>query len=88
MQVLRKAVFSAPSSFLALASLRHTVRFACFAAASAEGAAAAADAEGGARAGSDRVAAKPPAMAARARHMAAGRLEKRALICSRITPHG
>jgi hypothetical protein len=41
MQVLRNAVLSAPSSFLALAFWRHAVRFACFAAASADAAAAA-----------------------------------------------
>jgi hypothetical protein len=40
MQVLRKEVLSAPKSFLALASLRHAVRLACFAAASLGGAAA------------------------------------------------
>src|ERR1700682_2801113 len=46
MQFFRNAVFSAPTSFLALASLRHAVRLACFAAASPEG-----EAEGGADAG-------------------------------------
>lgn len=41
MQFLRNAVFSAPTSFLALASLRHAVRLACLAAASpGDGAAA------------------------------------------------
>jgi hypothetical protein len=34
MQSFKKAVFSAPSSFLVLVSLRHAVRWACFAAAS------------------------------------------------------
>jgi hypothetical protein len=43
MQLFRNAVLSAPTSFLVLASLRHAVRLACFAAASAEG-----GAEGGA----------------------------------------
>lgn len=41
MQFLRNAVFSAPTSFLALASLRHAVRLACLAAASPGGGAAA-----------------------------------------------
>src|SRR5580658_4659303 len=40
MQPCRNDVLSAPTSFLALASLRHAVRLACFAAASPEGAAA------------------------------------------------
>src|SRR6202171_6644265 len=44
MQFFRNADFSAPTSFLALASLRHAVRLACFAAASPEGAAAGAGA--------------------------------------------
>src|SRR5258708_39509236 len=41
MQFLRNAVFSAPTSFLDLASLRQAVRLACFAAASPVGGAAA-----------------------------------------------
>jgi hypothetical protein len=41
MQFLRNAVFSAPTSFLALASFRHAVRLACLAAASPGGGAAA-----------------------------------------------
>jgi hypothetical protein len=40
MQVLRKEVLSAPTSFFALAFLRQAVRLACFAAASLGGAAA------------------------------------------------
>src|SRR5258708_18929555 len=43
MQFFRNTVLSAPTSFLVLASLRHAVRLACFAAASPEG-----GAEGGA----------------------------------------
>jgi hypothetical protein len=34
MQSFKNAVFSAPTNFLALVSLRHAVRLACFAAAS------------------------------------------------------
>ena len=40
MQVLRKEVLSAPTSFFALASLRQAVRLVCFAAASLGGVAA------------------------------------------------
>lgn len=39
MQLLRNEVFSAPSSFFVLASLRQAVRFACLAAASPDAAA-------------------------------------------------
>jgi len=49
MQSFKNAVFSAPSNFLALVSLRQAVRLACFAAASpAAGEEAAADVEAGA----------------------------------------
>jgi hypothetical protein len=85
MQPCMNDVLSAPTSFLALASLRHAVRLACFAAASAEGVAAGAAAVGFAAAGAgvaaagvpgvsalcaDGVAANPPATAYSHRHTA------------------
>ena len=51
MHSFKKAVFSAPSSFLALVSLRHAVRLACFAAASLAAAAEAGVAVAGVEAG-------------------------------------
>lgn len=45
MQLFKNEVFSAPTSFLVLASLRQAVRFACLAAASLDAAAGAATAE-------------------------------------------
>jgi hypothetical protein len=70
MQFFRKVVFSAPTSFLDLASLRHAVRLACFAAASPKGgtpAGAGAVVEVGA-AGALGAAANPPAAGNRQRH--------------------
>jgi hypothetical protein len=94
MQFFRNAVLSAPTSFLALASLRHAVRLACFAAASLEGAAAdgAGDPAGGgaaaaagavagaAAAGCAGAAANTPLMGKRQRHAAVATVEKRMLI--------
>jgi hypothetical protein len=60
MQVFRNDVLSAPTSFFDLASLRHAVRLACFAAASPEDGAGAAAGDGFAAAGTP-VAATPVA---------------------------
>jgi hypothetical protein len=51
MQLFRNAVFSAPSSFLVLASLRQAVRFTCLAAASLATVAVAGAATGAVEAG-------------------------------------
>src|SRR5258707_10526579 len=101
MQFLRNAVFSAPTSFLALASLRHAVRLACLAAASPEGGVAAgvrvgvAAAPGTAAPG---VAAAPGTSArstggaadapatGRQKHTAAATVPKKKLMESRKTP--
>jgi hypothetical protein len=82
MQVFRKDVLSAPTSFFALASLRHAVRLACFAAASPDdgAGAAAGTAAVGALASGAGGAANPPATGARQRHTAAATLEKRMVI--------
>jgi hypothetical protein len=91
MQFFRNSVLSVPTSFLVLASLRHAVRLACFAAASAEGGADAAFAAGGAlalaaavpgtsAAGADGAAANAPAAGSRQRHTAAATAEKRKVI--------
>jgi hypothetical protein len=83
MQVLRKEVLSAPTSFFALAFLRQAVRLACFAAASLGGAAAgvpgAAAAVAGVAAGaSARVGGAANAVTAdKLRTTAAARVEKR-----------
>ena len=76
MHALRNEVLSAPTSFFALALLRHAVRLACFAAASLEGATAAGTAAPGGT-GADGAAANPPAMGSRLRHTAAATVEKR-----------
>ena len=92
MQVLRKDVLSAPTSFLALAFLRQAVRLACFAAASLGGAAAeipgAAAAVAGAAAGAAAgVGGAANAVTAdRLRTTAAARVEKR--MGARIAPAG
>jgi hypothetical protein len=82
MQLFRNAVFSAPTSFLALASLRHSVRLACFAAASPEGAAAGAGAgpagDGAlVEAAVTGTSANPLPTGSRLRHTAAAMAEKR-----------
>src|ERR1700682_3416952 len=91
MQFFRNAAFSAPTSLLVLASLRHAVRLACFAAASPEGAAAGGDGvgfaagalvAGAAAAGASArsaggVAANPSAMDNRLRPTAAATVEQR-----------
>ena len=84
MQVLRKEVLSAPTSFFALASFRQAVRLVCFAAASL-GAVAAADPGAAAAVGTlpggasvkAGVAAVNPATADRLRTTVAARVEKR-----------
>ena len=81
MQVLRKEVLSAPTSFFALAFLRQAVRLACFAAASLGGTTAgvpdAATAAAGVLAsGASARTASNPATAERLRTMAA-KVEKR-----------
>jgi hypothetical protein len=92
MQVLRKEVLSAPTSFFALAFLRQAVRLACFAAASLGGAAAgvpgAAAAVAGVAAGaSARVGGAANAVTAdKLRTTAAARVEKR--MGARIAPAG
>ena len=93
MQFLKNAVFSAPTSFLALASLRHDVRLACLAAASPEGGVAAgglagvAAAPGMAAAGTSACsaggAANTPA-AGRQKHTATATVRKQRLMESRI----
>ena len=92
MQVLRKEVLSAPTSFFALAFLRQAVRLACFAAASLGGAAAgvpgAAAAVAGVAAGaSAEVGGAANAVTAdKLRTTAAARVEKR--MGARIAPAG
>jgi len=92
MQVLRKEVLSAPTSFFALAFLRQAVRLACFAAASLGGAAAgvpgAAAAVAGVAAGaSPEVGGAANAVTAdKLRTTAAARVEKR--MGARIAPAG
>jgi hypothetical protein len=96
MQVLRKEVLSAPTSFFALAFLRQAVRLACFAAASLGGAAAgvpgAAAAVAGVAAGVAAGASPEVGGAANAvtadklRTTAAARVEKR--MGARIAPAG
>jgi hypothetical protein len=91
MQVLRKEVLSAPTSFFALAFLRQAVRLACFAAASLGGAAAgvpgAAAVAGVAAGASARVGGAANAVTAdKLRTTAAARVEKRMGI--RIAPAG
>ena len=92
MQVLRKEVLSAPTSFFALAFLRQAVRLACFAAASLGGAAAgvpgAAAAVAGVAAGASAgVGGAANAVTAdRLRTPAAARVEKRMGV--RIAPAG
>jgi hypothetical protein len=92
MQVLRKEVLSAPTSFFALAFLRQAVRLACFAAASLGGAAAgvpgAAAAVAGVVAGaSAEVGGAANAVTAdKLRTTAAARVEKR--MGTRIAPAG
>jgi len=80
MQPFRNEVFSAPTSFLVLASLRQAVRFACLAAASPDVAAeAAADAVTAGAAGDGGAAGaslKPSAIAVRPRDKAAARAAK------------
>jgi hypothetical protein len=81
MQPFRNEVFSAPTSFLVLASLRQAVRFACLAAASPDvaadavtaGAATAGAAGDGGAAGASL---KPSAIADRPRDKAAARAAK------------
>ena len=81
MQPFRNEVFSAPTSFLVLASLRQAVRFACLAAASPDvaadavtaGAATAGAAGDGGAAGASL---KPSAIAVRPRDKAAARAAK------------
>src|SRR3984885_7544773 len=92
MQVLRKEVLSAPTSFFALAFLRQAVRLACFAAASLGGAAAGvpgaaaavAGVAGGASAGGGGAA--NAVTADKLRTTAAARVEKR--MGARIAPAG
>ena len=92
MQVLRKEVLSAPTSFFALAFLRQAVRLVCFAAASLGGAAAgvpgAAAAVAGVAAGaSAEVGGAANAVTAdKLRTTAAARVEKR--MGARIAPAG
>jgi hypothetical protein len=92
MQVLRKEVLSAPTSFFALAFLRQAVRLACFAAASLGGAAAgvpgAAAAVAGVAAGASAgVGGAANAVTAdKLRTTAAARVEKR--MGARIAPAG
>lgn len=97
MQFFRNEVLSAPTNFFALASLRHAVRLACFAAASPDGAAGAA-APGAAAAGAAAAGAAAPGASARCaggmaenplasgnrqRHAAAATSEKRMVIPSK-----
>jgi hypothetical protein len=88
MQFFTNEVFSAPTSFFVLASLRHAVRLACFAAASLggavgdagagfAGAAAGALLTGASAACAGDAAANPPATGNRLRHAAAATVEKR-----------
>jgi hypothetical protein len=63
MQFFRKEVFSAPTSFFVLASLRQAVRFACLAAASPEAAAEAATAGAAGADGAAGASLKPSAIA-------------------------
>jgi hypothetical protein len=92
MQVLRKEVLSAPTSFFALAFLRQAVRLACFAAASLGGVAAgvpgAAAAVAGVAAGASAgVGGAANAVTAdKLRTTAAARVEKR--MGARIAPAG
>ena len=92
MQVLRKEVLSAPTSFFALAFLRQAVRLACFAAASlggaAEGVPGAAAAVAGVAAGASAEAggAANAVTADKHRTTAAARVEKR--MGARIAPAG
>jgi hypothetical protein len=92
MQVLRKEVLSAPTSFFALAFLRQAVRLACFAAASLGGAAAGVSGAAAAVAGVAAGASAGVGGAANAvtadklRTTAAARVEKR--MGARIAPAG
>jgi hypothetical protein len=83
--------FAAPTNFFALASLRHAVRLACFAAASPEDAGEAAAALFGAAAGEPVVAGSPaitPAIGNTLKHTAAARVKDRMLMTLRIAPTG
>ena len=93
MQVFRNEVFSAPTSFFALASLRHAARLACLAAASGVAAAGVAGAgalcaavPGTSARGAEGAAANAPQIGNR--QTAAATVEKRmfTLIQSRIAP--
>src|ERR1700736_2066082 len=79
MQFFRNAVFSAPTSFCALAFWRHAVRLACFAAASPGGAAAAPGCSAAAPlvAGAVTGTSANPPQGHRLRHTAAATAEKR-----------